>query len=78
MFLVNNTQYSGPETINYTNDRIDDFIGTYGNVLLPDIALSVKERDQDDRYLWLEKNGIKGELLPTAKVNDFQFKMTDY
>ncbi|XP_045161602.2 penicillin-binding protein 4-like [Mercenaria mercenaria] len=68
---------TNPEPDNFTNDRLDDFVGKYGNELLPDITISVKERGSENEYLWLEMNRIKGELLLTADVNVFKFKMED-
>lgn len=62
---------------NFTNDKLTDFEGTFGNELLPDIKISVKERDEDAKYLWLELNRIKGELILTADEDKFRFKMVD-
>lgn len=74
---VNSTEFSSSDLVNYTNKKINDFVGTYGNKLLPDITIYIKERGTAERYLWLEMNRIKGELVPTADDNLFRFKMVE-
>lgn len=66
-----------PEPDNFTNENLADFIGSYGNMLLPDIRLSLKERELGETYIWLEMNRIKGELLLTADSDQFRFKMVE-
>ncbi|KAL4229793.1 hypothetical protein ACF0H5_010184 [Mactra antiquata] len=62
---------------NFTTTNLTRFIGNYGNILLPDIKVSIREGDVDPPYLWLELNRIKGELLPTEDEYAFKFKMVD-
>ena len=74
---VNSSHYPSPKPENFTNNNIVDFIGIYGSKLLPDVKISVKVNDVANKYLWLEMNRIKGELVPTADVNAFRFKMVE-
>lgn len=76
---VNSSQGSDtvPAPDNFTNENLADFVGTFGNKLLPDIRLSLKERDSGEAYIWLEMNRIKGELLLTADSDQFRFKMVE-
>lgn len=62
---------------NFTNNKLEQFVGIYGSLLLPDVKISLRNRDKKSPFLWLEMNRIKGELLLTAEESEFQFKMVE-
>ncbi|KAH3854811.1 uncharacterized protein LOC127870813 [Dreissena polymorpha] len=69
-----NSPYPSPKK--FTNNNTKDFVGEYGNDLMPDVKIYEERADDTERpVLWLQMNKVNGTLLPTEDKDTFQLKV---
>ena len=69
---MNITSFTSIEPDPVVTPPLTDYIGNYGNRIFPDVSII-----QNDGFLMLDINRIKGKLHPTDSTDRFQLELTE-